>query len=260
MKKLLACIVLFAVLLTGCSAGQTPKAKVVDVFSWQEIKNNLTVQAPTGSMTDQQKETKSLQKIDTQVRALNINTATFKNNGFVMIVEVVRSQNHLYVNTTEKPWEKLSPDKVYNEFKSVPEVTSSSFVRTTVRIKEVLYQNDGTSFTAGNEADIFEAYCVLDGRVPNLVSKNSVAKNVSDGRSNGWCPLEAGETYIIFGANQQFTGSNNPYPVRNVPSSYGIYCLSDLTKQAGAWKDAETLADGIAYLKQNYDLSKYGLK
>ena len=266
MKKLLAMVLVLALLLTGCAADNN--GGIVDTFNYADIKGQVeAVALSDGGNTEQIKETlKKLSDIDQLVRKDESRLDRYI--GMILVVEPQKSVNIVrteagYQNKSEGT--VLKSDQVYKNITNVTYLKSQSYTETTVKIKEILFQQENSDVTVGDTVQLGERYWIADARVPNLVKTSDKSKRYSKyfGSETEWMGMEAGETYVIFCRYYVEDASgkeDSPFSEKIWTESYGIYCLSDLTKQAGAWKDAETLADGIAYLKQNYDLSKYGLK
>lgn len=252
-KKLVAILMLLSmVLLTGCTAQEQPK-NVVDVFDYADIREQVEIRNET-ALTDTQYTPKSLKETDEMARTLYQNESS--RYGVILIVEVQTSKNCLRMVDQNGETVKLQKNQIYQDVPS-HKISSNSHVETTAIIKEVLFQTDQSSYQADDTVTFGELYFIADDRVPQMkTSEKNVAYKLSDGKNIGWIPTKAGETYVIFGGYWKDT---EVFPdVR--PHEYGIYCLSDPTKQAGMLKDAATFAEGVAYLKANYDIAKYGLK
>jgi hypothetical protein len=159
----------------------------------------------------------------------------------------------------------------------------SGYTLTHVVIQEMLHRTAATQFRAGDTVTICEPYYVLDGRVPDVLAEKTHGKDRYSVQATdpelGWIPMEADETYMIFGRSvvgEDFITSNdimagafsafkcilmNPdadlYLQRN-----GVYCLSSPEKMTGWWPGSYRTMwqESVDYLKKTYDLEKYGLK
>ncbi len=209
--------------------------------------------------------------------------------GVIAVVKVIESENVLYEvyptdetedNTKQpggsayrllKPWKtydslniNLSPsnglDFVYYHY------GVRGYVRTKVVVQEVLHQTEATHLRTGETITMFENYWVLDGRVSKL--RNQVAHGNDRYAVIGvnWRPMEAGETYVVFGWKIFADAKDYPPGVTEMdlyPHQNGVYCLSDPEKMTGYWPESyrRTLwHQSVDYLKETYDLEKYGLK
>ena len=263
-KKLVAILMLLSmVLLTGCTAQEQPK-NVVDVFNYADIKEQVEfIKTDANIEAEQVNPTlHKLSEIDDSIR--NYASETSRAYGVILVVEVQESTNILARRASGSiKAERLGKDQVYTDVTHPTYLLGGSYTRTTVIIKEVLFQHAETSLQAGQSMRVGERYFICDDRVPNAKQNKSNKYEKYSGGEAEWMSMEAGETYILFGsyyledegATEDDVFSNDVWT-----KFYGVYCLSAPTKQAGTLKDAATFAEGIAYLKANYDLAKYGLK
>lgn len=212
--------------------------------------------------------------------------------GVIAVVKVIHSENVLAESLDEYTLKEQQWIRNYRGYRKIqpwercrqkqPEFISG-YTLTRVVIQEMLHQTAATQFRAGDTVTICEPYYVLDGRVPDVLAEKTHGKDRYSVQATdpelGWIPMEADETYIIFGRSvvgEDFITSNdimagafsafkcilmNPdadlYLQRN-----GVYCLSSPEKMTGWWPGSYRTMwqESVDYLKETYDLEKYGVK
>ena len=268
MKKLLAIVLVLALLLTGCAAEQS--MNIVDTFDYAAIKNQTEkVIHRANNQESGTQQSQKLSQIDEETRTPVKPSGEWQWHGVILIVEVQKSQNHLvgdHVYAEEKGSSEkylfLKEQRQYDEVPNISHLHLNSYVQTTVKIKEILYQETGLDLTENDKVTLFEQYFVLDDRVKHIRNKTNSNKQYEVYCRTGkeWHPLQKNEIYIVFGSYCSSYPAGQAFWYENQIVINEIYGLSQPETQAGYNKDGQTFADGIAYLKQNYDLSKYGLK
>ena len=217
---------------------------------------------------------------DENGRLKELNDKGYGQYGVIAVVKVIESENVLYEvrpnykteNHTMEPngsvYRLLKPWKTYDSpiiNESAPGYGVRGYVRTKVVVQEVLHQTEATHFRIGETIAVYENYWVLDGRVPELRDKVAHGTDCYAVAAINWRPMEAGETYIVFGwkifADEQEYAPGmtemDLYPHQN-----GVYCLSDPEKMTGWWPGSYRTMwqESVDYLKETYDLEKYGVK
>ena len=213
--------------------------------------------------------------------------------GVVAVVKVIQSENVLMESLDEYTLKEQQWTRNYRGYRKIqpwescrqkqPELISG-YTQTRVVIQEMLHQTAATQFRAGDTVTICEPYYVLDGRVPDVLAEKTHGEDrysvQATDPGQGWIPMEAGETYIIFGRSvvgEDFITSNdimagafsasrcvlmNPDAADLYLQRTGVYCLSDPEKMTGWWPGSYRTMwqESVDYLKKTYDLEKYGLK
>ncbi len=179
--------------------------------------------------------------------------------GAILVVTPLYSENTL-VYSHGDTHRVLTPDKTWPEH-SVKKLQRGSAVLTTVRIEEVLYQTAATDYKPGDTVQIRELYFVLDKRVPDAyeeyVQKHGTPVVTYD---IGWHPMETGETYLVYG-EVNFCPEKYEIWDKTIATHYNeMYCLSDPAKPTGAILSEERYAEGMAYIRKEYNLTRYEKK
>ncbi len=235
----------------------------------------------------------SLKDVDVSVRKtgyeLNGRYGKYGRYGVIAVVKVIESENVLYegcpTDETEddtmrpsgptycllKPWKTYDSPTInirpgYGpDYGMRTDYGVRGYVRTKVVVQEVLHQTEATRFRTGETITMYENYWVLDGRVPKLRDQVAHGNDRYAVLGVNWRPMEAGETYIVFGwkifadAQEYAPGMTEMdlYPHQN-----GVYCLSSPEKMTGYWPGSyrRMWQESVDYLKETYNLEKYGLK
>jgi hypothetical protein len=179
--------------------------------------------------------------------------------GAILVVTPLYSENTL-IYASGNVFKELSPEETYPNY-TAAQLQQGSAVLTTVRIEEVLYQTDATDYKPGDTVKIQELYFVLDKRVP-LAYEAHTQKHGTPLSDNGigWYPMETGETYLVYGRTKFCTEKRQIWHETIKPEFDGIYCLSDPDKPAGSiWYD-KYYAEGMAYIRKEYNLTRYEKK
>ncbi len=257
MKKLLAMVLVLALLLTGCSK----EIQVVKTFTYAEIKE----QAEAVTVNNADAECEEIIPISTLLADKEPSTLVLDNNidgdilrGVILVLEALPDSKNMLISRREKNGKRELYELTTAENNSkltTEDLYATSHTKTMAVIKEVIHQPADMNLKPGDTVQVWENYYILDDRVAHLKNKNSTKKyQLSTG---GWGALEAGEIYYFCGSYCEIPSQGmNGY----MWSTNGIYCLSDPEKRVGWPKEKSTFEENVEYLKQKYDFTKYGLK